>query len=105
MSAHLQIPLDDEDAFRLVKTERELLGLYQRALRQIPAHLLMPSHRGFVQFCCRVAPENLSDRQAEQTHRLAWIYRSRLPAHLAPKINPDDPIVAEQRRKDRIHHV
>jgi hypothetical protein len=32
--------------------------------------------------------------------RLAWHYRTRLPAHLRPKVNPADPIACERELLD-----
>ena len=102
MTAHLSAALDDEDAFRLAKVETEVLGLRQRALRTIPDFkLLSGGHRSFVRYVCGMAPEKLSDAQKDQVHRLCWLYRRSIPAHLAPKCNPDDPVVAEARRRER----
>lgn len=99
MTAEPQIALDDEDGFRLARTENELLSIYQRALAVIPRHLLLPRHLEFVGWVCRMAPEHVSERQRDHIHRLAWVYRSRLPRLLAPKVDPDDPIVREQRHR------
>ena len=103
MSAHHSIALDDEDAFRMARTFNEVLGLRMRALARIDRHLLLPQHRDFVHWVCRMPIEQRSDRQRQQVTRLAWVYRRNLPNHLAPKVNPDDPIVREMSAKGEIH--
>jgi hypothetical protein len=104
VSAHLSVALDDAAAFaREVTTPAEVLGLRMRALARIAPHLVLPEHRDFLYWVCKMPVEQLSERQAAQVTRLAWRYRSRVPPHLAPKCNPDDPIVRELAAKGKIH--
>ncbi len=104
MSAHLSIALTDEAAFRReVTTLNEVLGLRMRALAMIAAHLVLPEHRDFIYYVCKKPVEHLSDRQRAHVTRLAWRYRRYVPPHLAPKANPDDPVVRELAVKGEYH--
>jgi hypothetical protein len=99
--------LDDEDAFRLAYAQaaahEAAKMLFERrvdALHLIPQYLVLPQHRRFIRHALALAPEMLSPAQREHADRLFWRYRRNMPAHLAPKVNPDDPIVREQRAKE-----
>lgn len=37
--------------------------------------------------------DTISAEQLATLARLTWRYRRQLPSHMAPKLNPDDPIV------------
>ena len=41
----------------------------------------------------RIASRGISEEERFHLFRLAWFYRRKLPAHLAPRMNPEDPIV------------
>lgn len=43
----------------------------------------------------RADPDWLDEDQAQALDRLAWKHRRKLPRHLVPRMNPDDPIVRE----------
>jgi len=95
MSGHVTPPLDAEDAWRVEHARTVALGLVMRALRVIDRRKLLPRHQDFIRYVCFMPVEHLSMAQRDHVLRLGRRYREHLPAHLAPKVNPDDPIVRE----------
>ncbi len=52
----------------------------------------------------RMAHEGISEDERHFLRRLAWFHRRRLPAHLAPRLNPADPVVmAAEREGIEVH--
>jgi hypothetical protein len=95
VSAHIAAPLDEEDAWRVAHARTVALGLVMNALHLIDRRKLLPRHWEFVRYVCCKPVEHLSIAQRDHVLRLGWRYREHLPAHLAPKVNPADPIVRE----------
>jgi hypothetical protein len=90
--AHRSMPAEsDDDALRLAAARREAIAVTAQALASIS---LPPADRVFIVEMQRRRgyAEQLTERQQHALLQLAWHYRRQLPAHLAPKINPDDPL-------------
>lgn len=47
--------------------------------------------------------EPLTQKESERITQLMWKYRRQLPRGLAPKLNPDDPVVREMAAKAELH--
>lgn len=86
--------MDAEDAERSAQAQAaadRLLLKHLAALSWAPRH---PYARAIRELLAADLTR-LTPLQAHQLRKLAWAYRVRLPAHLRPKVNPDDPIVRE----------
>lgn len=88
-------PEVDDDATRLLAARAEAIAATVQALAQIS---LPPVRRAFVVEMRRRRGlgEALTARQQQHVLQLAWRYRRQLPAHLVPKINPDDPLSSDR---------
>nr|WP_294547660.1 hypothetical protein [uncultured Rhodopila sp.] len=91
-----------EDRARMRKAQDKALGVVMNALVLIPIPF-WGKDKDFIGYVCRMQPDMLSERQREHVTRVAWRLRRYLPAHLAPKCNPEDPIVREMDRKGEVH--
>lgn len=97
-------PLDAEDAARVRQAVDAELRLLVSAIRGTDRRL-WGIDTGFVDGACRCVPVSaMSDRQREHIRRVAWRLRRYLPAHLRPKLNPDDPIVREMHANEAATH-
>ena len=86
--------IDAEDAERTALAE----AAANRAILKRLAELSWPpSHpyRRAMRELLAADLTKLTPLQAHQMRKIAWAYRRKLPAHLRPKVNPDDPIVRE----------
>lgn len=89
----------DDDAARMAESERALLGLTVTRLKEIG----LPKGSGDARFLeqmdrrINVAREKPTAAEVEKVKRMAWTYRRRMPARLALKLNPADPIVREMK--------
>lgn len=52
----------------------------------------------------RMPHEGIGEEDRRFMRRLAWFHRRRLPSHLAPKVNPEDPIVMAMEREGDVAH-
>ena len=94
--------IDAEDIERARLAETKALRLVMNALVLIPEPF-WGRDRAFIGFVCRMAADQLTERQRQHVQRVAWRLRRYLPPHLAPKCNPDDPIVREMAMKRDAH--
>jgi hypothetical protein len=95
--------LDADDIDRIRHTEARLAGVRIAALARIPDYTLLPRHREFVRLIAAIAPETMNVKQQDHVLRLCWIYRAKIGRNLAPRCNPDDPIVTQLRQRERAH--
>jgi hypothetical protein len=94
VSAALAIRDDDhDDAWRVQRAQQEARRSVMTALVCLDPRLLRPRDREFVDWACRASSTALDEGHAARVDRLAWRYRRLLPAHLAPRVDPDDPLV------------
>ena len=96
--------LDDSDtpaqeAARRGKLQREIWRLTILALSRVRLPPGDPDRRR-ISHLCRVDLAVISDEEVASLHRLAWICRRQIGRSLAPKTNPDDPIVREFARRE-----
>jgi len=88
-----------ETVARISWADRELAGKTIAALRQVripPAHADARALRRLA----RVDLDRITAEECELVRLLSWRWRRQLPAGLAPKLNPADPIV----RSMEAHH-
>ena len=52
----------------------------------------------------RIEHEGITQEERLHLARIAWFYRRQLPRHLAPRLNPADPIVMELDREGAQAH-
>lgn len=91
-----------EDAASVVAAQAE-------ATRRVVIAVHMAMHRGKstvedrtkIRELRRAEPGRMTDEQLLALDRLAWKFRRALSAGLAPRMNPDDPIVRAQREGER----
>jgi hypothetical protein len=80
-----------QDAARLASAETELRRVLIRALRDVI--MLTDSDTAVRRRLVAADLARWTREEQRDLDRLAWKYRRRLPRHLAPRLNPDDPIV------------
>ncbi len=88
--------MDAEDAPRVRRALCEEIAALCRALICVPRPLWGRDDR-FLEWVTRMAPDQMSEAQRDHLLRCAWRLRRYLPPHLAPRANPDDPIVRGER--------
>ena len=91
--------IDAEDRLRLGVAEDHVLQRTLHALRVIPRPFY-GRDAAFIRAVVGQRAEMLSDRQRAHLKRVAWRLRRYLPPAIAPRVNPDDPIVREIDRKE-----
>ncbi len=89
--------VDAEDAARMRAAEVKLLGITVAKLLALKAHLSGVELRFIERLDTQInvlgqAPDAVSLRGLKD---LAWKFRRLMPAHLAPKLPPHDPVVRE----------
>ena len=98
--------MDDDDRARMDNTEVKLLGITVSKLlsvENLPADVSPKSARAFLKDMDLELNVfgRLPDRaRVQRIKDLAWQYRRQMPAHLAPKLPPRDPIVQEMEARD-----
>jgi hypothetical protein len=92
-------PEPDDDAARLAWAERGAQAAMIAALRRVR---MPPRHADAAALRRRAHAEldRLSSEDRELLRLLAWRWRRQLPAHLAPKLPPADPIVRAMEAAD-----
>ncbi len=82
----------DDDAARMAMSEQTVLRLTIAALGRVT---MLPGHpdKARLRALARIDLGRIDDAQIATMRRLAWRYRRQMPRHLAPRMNPDDPIV------------
>lgn len=94
--AHRSLPPErnDDDAARVHAARSEAIAATVNALRQVS---LPPAERALVVVVARsMATHPLNPREMHRVMQVAWRHRRKLPPHLAPKINPDDPLCPDR---------
>jgi hypothetical protein len=98
--------LDDDDKARMVNTEVKLFGITvakMLTIESLPPDVSPKSARAFLKDMDLELNVfgRLPDRTCIQRIKdLAWQYRRQMPAYLAPKLPPHDPIVQEMEAHD-----
>lgn len=89
----------EQDAARQAASQRDFLRLVVAALGQVR---MLPGHpdQGRLRRLMQVDLAAITDEQIAALDRMAWRYRRQLRRGLAPKVNPDDPIVREIARRE-----
>lgn len=85
-----------DDPPRVLRALCDEVAAVCRALICVPRPLWGRDDR-FLDWVTRLPPDQMSDAQRDHLLRCAWRLRRYLPPHLAPKVNPDDPVVREER--------
>jgi hypothetical protein len=81
----------DDDEARTLTAQRAATALVVAALARID---LPPVERALIVVVSRSQAANpLSRREMQRVMEVAWRHRRQLPAHLAPRLPPSDPIV------------
>ena len=91
--------IDAEDRLRLGIIEDHVLQRTLNALRCVPRPFY-GRDAAFLRGVLGQRVERLSERQRDHLKRVAWRLRRYLPPAIAPRVNPDDPIVREIDRKE-----
>jgi len=88
----------DDDAARMEKCQLKLLGLTVEKLLAIKADLTPVEAMRVARLDTQINVRGQMPDKADVTHikALAWKYRRKMPAPIAPKLPPHDPIVQEQ---------
>jgi len=87
-----QAPEQDDDEERMAITMAPVMVTRIKALLGIT---LAPADAALVDGLTRRDPKTLTAEHRHWVQRLLWKYRRDLPRGVAPKLNPDDPIVRE----------
>ena len=82
------------------KAARRTLELSIEALRRVNSS---GADRTILRDLLAADLDRITRAQLDALARLAWKHRRQLPAHLAPELNPDDPIVRAMRQKELAH--
>lgn len=86
------IEIDEDDLDRVAKAVAAEMAIEIAALRRVA---IRAQDRVFLRRAAAIDPLHLSDNDRARIRSLCWRYRHALPAHLRPKLNPDDPVVRE----------
>ncbi len=81
-----------QDAARVAKAERQVMVATLNALRRVRNTV---QDRAILRGLVQADFDWLTAEQRAALERMAWKYRRQIPPHLAPKLNPDDPIVRD----------
>ena len=87
----------EQDAARARLATRRVLELTIGALRMVTMPPSSPD-RWRLRTLVHADLDTISAEHIALLAQLAWRYRRQLPKHLAPKLNPDDPIVRSMRK-------
>ncbi len=95
-----EMPESDDDGARVSGSIVKMLGITVEKMLTLKLPSGSPEGRFIEAMDMRlnVLHQMPSDDQVQRIKDLAWKYRRRLPAHLAPKLPPGDPIVQEMER-------
>lgn len=85
----------DDDAERLALVLAPRMRASIQALLNVT---MLPNDQALLDSLARRDPATLDAQQRHWIAQFMWRYRSRVPAALRPKLNPDDPIVREMER-------
>ncbi len=91
----------DDDAARMEKTFQQWCAMQVEKLLSIKAHLTQAERGQLRDLDTRICILRQTAREADIAwlKNLAWKYRRALPRALAPKMNPQDPIVMEMEKQ------
>jgi hypothetical protein len=82
----------DDDARKLSSSLAARYREYIAMLQQVD---LLPSDRSLVEAVARKPDTEFTAQRRHWIQQILWRYRLRLPAGVAPKANPTDPIVRD----------
>lgn len=86
----------DDDAERLAIVLAPLM--VERITTLLGLRVMTVRDRELVQAMARRDPRTLTPDHRHWVQQLLWRYRRALAADIAPKLNPDDPIVREMEK-------
>jgi len=88
----------EQDAARRAVAQREFC---RRVIRALDAVTMLPGHpdKHRLRQLKAVDLAAITDDQMAAMNSLAWKYRRQMPPGLAPKLNPDDPIVCQRMKE------
>ncbi len=91
----------DDDAARLAKTFQTWCAMQVEKLLAVKAHLTQPERGQLRDLDTRLCVLRQAPRDSDIAwlKNLSWKYRRQLPRALAPKVNPQDPIVMEMEKQ------
>lgn len=97
--AYAVAEIDHDEPARVCKALATHYGAVAAALKNVRFEKI--HERTFVERLRAHGRQSLDDAELERIKDLAWKYRRQLPAHLAPKLPPHDPIVREMEQQGR----